>query len=281
MLKLDIVSLRLTCRCHSNPMEATRFMSIYATEITSETEASDSPIHHRLLKAYIIARDYVSGDVLEVGCGEGRGISRLIDKVKSFTALDKIEEALQKLRVQYPQARFVSGNFPPFQTASDVFDFVVSFQVIEHIKDDASFLKEIHRVLKPGGTALLTTPNRPFSLTRNPWHEREYTGNELLTLAKTIFSNAIMKGIAGNEKVMNYHEQNRKSVERITRWDVFDLQHRLPAPLLRMPYEILNRLNRKKLKAGNNDLVMGITHEDYLLSNDSVNCLDLFLEVRK
>jgi 2-polyprenyl-3-methyl-5-hydroxy-6-metoxy-1,4-benzoquinol methylase len=256
-------------------------MSIYATEITSETEASDNPIHHRLLKAYVIARDYIQGDVLEVGCGEGRGISWIIDKAKSFTALDKIEEALVKLREKYPQAKFISGNIPPFQSTDNAFDVVVSFQVIEHIKDDAAYLREIHRVLKPGGMALLTTPNRPMSLSRNPWHEREYTGAELLILARTIFKEATMKGITGNEKVMTYHEQNRKSVQRITRWDVFNLQYRLPASILRMPYEILNRMNRKNLKAGNNDLVMGITHEDYLLTTDSVNCLDLFLEVRK
>lgn len=256
-------------------------MSIYATEITSETEASDNPIHHRLLKAYVIARDYVHGDVLEVGCGEGRGISLLIDQVKTFTALDKIEEALVKLREKYPQAKFISGNIPPFHAPSDSYDVVVSFQVIEHIKDDGAYLREIYRVLKPGGIALITTPNRPMSLSRNPWHEREYTGAELLALAKTIFPIASMKGINGNEKVMVYHEQNRKSVQRIMRWDIFNLQYRLPASWLRLPYEFMNRRNRKNLKSGNHDLVMGITHEDYLLTDDSVNCLDLFLEVKK
>jgi SAM-dependent methyltransferase len=256
-------------------------MSIYATEITSETEASDNPIHHRLLKAYVLAQEFITGDVLEVGCGEGRGIRWLIDKAKSFTALDKIDEALQKLRVQYPSAKFISGNFPPFAVPADAFDVVISFQVIEHIRDDDFFLKEIHRVLKPGGLALITTPNRPLSLTRNPWHEREYTGAELLDLSKKIFSYAHMKGITGNDKVMTYHEQNRKSVQRFTRWDILDLQHRLPASWLRMPYEVLNRMNRKTLKAGNNDLVMGITHADYVLTEDHMNCLDLFLEVRK
>jgi 2-polyprenyl-3-methyl-5-hydroxy-6-metoxy-1,4-benzoquinol methylase len=256
-------------------------MSIYATEITSETEASDNPIHHRLLKAYVIARDYISGDVLEVGCGEGRGIDWMIDKATSFSALDKIDEALVKLRTKYPQAKFIAGNIPPFQAPSDAYDVVVSFQVIEHIRDDKAYLKEILRVLKPGGVALITTPNRPMSLTRNPWHEREYTGAELLALAKTIFPTATMRGITGNEKVMAYHEQNRQSVNRIMRWDIFKLQHRLPAAWLRMPYEILNRMNRRKLKAGNQSLVMGILHEDYVLTDDSLNCLDLFLEVRK
>src|SRR5688572_28636289 len=179
-------------------------MSIYATEITSETEASDNPIHHRLLKAYVIAQDYVSGDVLEVGCGEGRGIRWLIEKSKSFTALDKIEEALQKLSAQYPQAKFISGNFPPFAVPADSYDVVISFQVLEHIRNDEFFLREIHRVLKPGGLALITTPNRPLSLTRNPWHEREYTGIELLDLAKKCFPQAVMKGVSGNDKVMRY-----------------------------------------------------------------------------
>lgn len=256
-------------------------MSIYATEITSETEASDNPIHNRLLKAYVIAQDYIQGDVLEVGCGEGRGIDRMIDKATSFTALDKIEEALIKLREKYPKATFIAGNIPPFNVPSDAYDVVVSFQVIEHIQDDKAYLKEILRVLKPGGIALLTTPNRPMSLTRNPWHEREYTGAELLALAKTIFPKATMRGIAGSEKVMAYHEQNRQSVKRFTRWDVLNLQYRLPASWLRLPYEILNRMNRKKLKAGNHNLVMSISHEDYILTNDSVNCLDLFLEVGK
>lgn len=256
-------------------------MSIYATEITSETEASDNPIHHRLLKAYVLARNYIRGNVLEVGCGEGRGIDWMIDKAASFTALDKIDEALVKLRKKYPNANFIAGNIPPFQAPSDAYDVVVSFQVIEHIQDDAAYLKEIFRVLKPGGIALITTPNRPMSLTRNPWHEREYTGAELLALAKTIFPKAIMRGITGNDKVIAYHEQNRQSVKRFTRWDIFNLQYRLPASWLRMPYEILNRMNRKNLKADNTALVMGITHDDYLLTDDSVNSLDLFLEVGK
>ena len=256
-------------------------MSIYATEITSETESSDGPIHHRLLKAYVVAEEFIQGDVLEVGCGEGRGINRLINKSRSFTALDKIEEALKKLIEQFPSGKFIAGNFPPFQVASNAYNVVISFQVIEHIRDDKLFLQEILRVLKPGGLALISTPNRTMSLTRNPWHEREYTGDELLQLTKSIFQHAEMRGITGNEMVMEYHEQNRKSVARFTRWDILDLQHRLPSAILRLPYEILNRINRKKLQAGNGRLVSGITHNDYKLTDDYINCLDLFLIVTK
>lgn len=257
-------------------------MAIYATEITSDQEPSDSPVHHRLLKAYVVARDLVQGDLLEVGCGEGRGIDLLMDKITSYTALDKIDEALEPLRIKYPSGRFVATHIPPFHgIANNSFDSVVCFQVIEHIEEDLALLKEIHRVLRPGGKAWITTPNRPKSLTRNPWHIREYTAQELQDLAKKVFRDVSMHGITGNEKVMAYYEKNRESVQRITRWDIFNLQYRLPAWMLRIPYEMLNRLNRRRLQSGNHTLVADITHEDYLVTGDSTSCLDLLLTVRK
>jgi ubiquinone/menaquinone biosynthesis C-methylase UbiE len=256
--------------------------AVYTTEIASDSVPSDNPIHQRLLKAYVLAQDKVQGALLEVGCGEGRGIDWLLPKVSSFSAIDKIESVVETLRKKYPACHFVSGNIPPLSSFKDnSFDCVVSFQVIEHIKNDRLFLQEIQRVLKPGGLALLTTPNRPLSLSRNPWHVREYTAEELTQLAKGIFSYVEMKGITGNEKVRVYYERNKKSVDRMMRWDIFNLQYKLPASWLRAPYEILNRVNRNKLSDAADDLVKGIHHSDYILVDDASQALDLFLIVRK
>ena len=90
-----------------------------------------------------------------------------------------------------------------------------------------------------------------------------------------------MKGITGNEKVMDYYAQNRRSVRRITRFDIFNLQYNLPASILKVPYEILNRWNRNKLQSSDNRLVTDIKHEDYIVVNDASNALDLLLIVRK
>lgn len=255
---------------------------IYSTEITSETISSDNPIHQRLLKAYVIAKDMVNGNLLEVGCGEGRGIDLVMTQVESYSAIDKIKTAVDRLQEKYPKARFIAGNIPPLSAFADnSFDVVISFQVIEHIRNDGLFLKEIHRVLKTGGLALITTPNRKMSLSRNPWHIREYLADELSNLCKKYFSSVEMRGITGNDKVMQYYAMNKKSVERITRYDILKLQYRLPAALLRVPYELLNRLNRNKLQGNDDELVKSITHEDYLLSDDPDNALDLFAVLRK
>lgn len=255
---------------------------VFTTEITSESIPSDNPIHQRLLKAYVLAQDFVHGEVLEVGCGEGRGIDLIIDKCKSYTAIDKIEPVIDQLRKKYPFGKFLSGNIPPLtQFSNNSFDRIFSFQVIEHIEDDHLFLSEINRILKPGGIALITTPNRPRSLSRNPWHTREYTAQELSDLAKKYFSSVEMKGITGNEKIQQYYERNKKSVDRIMRFDVLDLQHKLPASVLRVPYELLNRFNRNKLKDTADELVMSIRHEDYLLTDAAETALDLFLIAKK
>ncbi len=255
---------------------------VFTTEITSDQLPSDNPLHQRLLKAYVAVKEHIIGDVLEVGCGEGRGINLIIHRAKSYTAIDKLAPVIDKLRLKFPAGKFYSGNIPPFrELGSNSFDTVISFQVIEHIKDDISFLKEIHRVLRPGGKAYITTPNRVMSLTRNPWHIREYTADELMMLAKKIFSATEMKGIAGDKLVMTYYEQNKKAVQRLTRMDILKLQYRLPAALLKLPYELLNRWNRNKLKRGDDQLVSSISHENYPLTEEASSALDLFLIVQK
>ena len=252
-------------------------MATYTTEIASDKLVSDNPIHQRLLKAYIAAKPWISGNLLEIGCGEGRGVEELLPLADSYLGLDKISEVIEMLQKKFPGVEFQQAVIPPFVGFEDnSFDTIVSFQVIEHIENDKLFLQEIYRMLKPGGKAIISTPNNTHTLSRNPWHVREYIPQELIDLSSKIFDKIEAKGIGGNEKVWAYHEANRKSVQKIMRFDIFDLQHRLPASILRMPYEILNRLNRKKLHKQQGDSVVQITHEDFPLVEDPKEGLDLF-----
>lgn len=252
-------------------------MATYTTEIASDKLQSDNPIHQRLLKAYIAAKPWISGDLLEVGCGEGRGVEELLPLADSYIGLDKIGEVISMLQGKFPGVDFRQAVIPPFEGFADnSFDTIVSFQVIEHIENDRLFLQEIYRMLKPGGKAIISTPNNTHTLSRNPWHVREYIPQELIDLSAGIFDRVEAKGIGGNEKVWAYHEANRASVQKIMRFDIFDLQHKLPASILRMPYEILNRLNRNKLHKQQGNSVLDITHEDYPVVEDPSRGLDLF-----
>jgi SAM-dependent methyltransferase len=214
---------------------------------------------------------------LEIGCGEGRGVEELLPLAESYLGLDKIGEVIDMLQIKFPGIDFRQAVIPPFEGFENgSFDTIVSFQVIEHIYEDRLFLKEIYRMLRPGGKAIISTPNRTHTLSRNPWHEREYTPTELLELAEGIFDRVEAKGIGGNEKVWAYHQANRKSVQKIMRFDIFDLQHKLPASVLRIPYEVLNRFNRKKLHQQQGNSVVEISHKDYPLVEDPASGLDLF-----
>ncbi|MCO5229984.1 MAG: class I SAM-dependent methyltransferase [Chitinophagales bacterium] len=257
-------------------------MTIYTTEITSETDIAEGPIHHRLLKAYYLAIPYVHGELLEVGCGEGRGVEILSPLVKSYTAIDKINEIAASLKEKYADIVFLNMHIPPFEGVPDnAFDTIVSFQVIEHIENDLKYLQEIHRVLKSGGTAVITTPNINWTLTRNPWHIREYTPKELLQLCSKVFSQVTTKGITGNQKVWDYYEENKKSVAKFKRLDIFGLEKRLPNSIYRIPYDILNKLNRNRLKKSNEGLVANIGQEDFHLSDNPDECIDLFYILKK
>ncbi len=257
-------------------------MATYTTEIASDKLISDNPIHQRLLKAYIAAQPWISGKLLEVGCGEGRGVEILLPHAEGYLGIDKIQEVIDMLKAKFPKVEFQQAVIPPFHGIEDnSFDTVVSFQVIEHIENDKLFLEEIYRVLKPGGKAIISTPNINHTLSRNPWHVREYTPQQLIDLSKSIFDKVEAKGVGGTEKVWKYHQANRESVQKIMRFDIFDLQHKLPASILRMPYEILNRMNRNKLHKQKSTNSVEITHEDYPIVEDPKEGLDLFYILHK
>lgn len=237
-------------------------------------EMSDNFVFQRSLLAYHAAAQRIGGDVLEIGTGAGYGIEVVAPHARSFITVDKFAPAAELAR--HPHVEFHQAVVPPLAFAANSFDFVISFQVIEHVKQDIELVREVKRVLKPGGKFIVTTPNAPMSLTRNPWHVREYTAEQLRRLLAARFSEIETLGVFGNEKVMDYYAENRRGVERITRFDILDLQHHLPRWMLQIPYDILNRMNRRKLLRENTGLTTSIRMDDYRIEPVGDGCFDLF-----
>jgi SAM-dependent methyltransferase len=67
------------------------------------------------------------------------------------------------------------------------FDCVIAVEVLEHVEKDSLFVGEVHRVLKPNGTFLMTTPNGDFVVNTNPDHKRHYQREQLRALLATYF----------------------------------------------------------------------------------------------
>lgn len=247
-------------------------MAIKTAERVSR-EASDNYVFQRSRLAYVEASRMVSGRVLEIGTGTGYGAEIVAPSAERFTTIDKTRS--EELGMLPANVEFVEAKVPPLPFADNTFDYVVSFQVIEHIPNDRAFVAEVLRVLRHGGKFIVSTPNRPMSLTRNPWHVREYTAEQFASLLSS-FSSVERRGVEGNERVWEYYEKNRESVHRIMRFDVLRMQWWLPRWILQIPYDIMNRLNRRKLHSANRSLTEGIAMEDYSVVDVHDKCFDLF-----
>ena len=122
--------------------------------------------------------------VLEAGCGEGYGADLLARTARHVIALDYDAQTAAHVARAYPGVAVVRGNLAGLPLRDGAVDVVANLQVIEHLWDQEGFLAECHRVLRPGGVLLVTTPNRiTFSPGRdtplNPFHTRELAGDEL------------------------------------------------------------------------------------------------------
>ena len=252
-------------------------MAIKTAERVSR-DVTDNFVFQRSKLAYVEAAKRVGGRVLEIGTGTGYGIDIIAPNVEHFVTMDKTHS--EELGAIPANVEFKEGVVPPIPFADESFDYVVSFQVIEHIKRDKEFVREVHRVLKKGGKFIVSTPNRPMSLTRNPWHVREYTAEQFGELL-SLFAEVEALGVGGNERVWSYYEKNRESVRRITRFDIFRMQWWMPRWVLQIPYDILNRLNRRRLHSENRTLTENISMEDYSIQRVDNKSFDLFYVATK
>lgn len=252
-------------------------------ERVSHRDMSDNYVYQRSILAYLETAKLISGNVLEIGTGSGYGISVVSPMAQKFVTIDKFSDPkVKEENAHLTNVEFLQMTIPPITGIADnSFDFVISFQVIEHIQNDNAYVKEIHRVLKPGGKFIVTTPNKPMSLSRNPWHIREYTIAELKNLLLKSFSTVETNGTYGNEKVMEYYEKNKAAVNRIMKYDILNLQYRLPRQVLQIPFDILNRMNRRKMLNADNTLVASIRHTDFFVAPAKEDCLDLFFIAEK
>lgn len=158
-------------------------------------------IAYEHLHRYAICRDRVANlRVLDVACGAGYGTNILAQAAAEVTGVDIDGSAIRRAAKKYKRdnLKFVTADCHdmPFEAGS--FDVVVANEMIEHIEDQDSFLEEVTRVLKPGGTLLISTPNKPVYnryKTPNPFHVSEMTIPEFRGLLTRHFGHVQFTGL--------------------------------------------------------------------------------------
>lgn len=148
--------------------------------------------HSRYAFAASIARDRLC---LDAGCGLGYGTAMLAEVAGIVCGIDldpmTVAEAAQ--RYGRPNTRYTVADVTAIPYAASIFDLVVSFEVVEHLSEWASYLRELRRVVSPQGVVLISTPNRDYySLSRgesgpNPFHVHEFDYDEFRNAVREVF----------------------------------------------------------------------------------------------
>lgn len=126
--------------------------------------------------------------VLDVACGTGYGSEILALHGCNVTAGDLDHKQLALSKVISAQASFACMDVLNLPFPNNSFDAVVSFETIEHVTEGQRFLDEMHRVLKPGGLFICSTPN--IAYTAHPlYHVKEYEPGEFYSLVLSRFRN--------------------------------------------------------------------------------------------
>lgn len=120
--------------------------------------------------------------VLDIACGTGYGAQLMTqERGARVIGVDISPETIDYANDKYGDiAEFRLGNAEVIPLEDDAVDLAVSIGTIEHIDDDDAFVKELSRVLRPGGQAIIYTPqSRVGRIPIWHWHAREYSADWL------------------------------------------------------------------------------------------------------
>jgi SAM-dependent methyltransferase len=123
--------------------------------------------------------------ILDAGCGSGRN---MIDLARHGTVTGiELSETSVTLARERNSGEVVEGSVLEMPFAADSFELAASLDVIEHLQDDLAALRELRRVVAPGGALLVTVPAYQWLWSGHDeinHHHRRYTRSSLLKVAR-------------------------------------------------------------------------------------------------
>ena len=143
--------------------------------------------------------------ILDAGCGRGRNMVELA-RHGTVTGIELSETSVSLAR-ERDTGEVIEGSVLEMPFAADSFELAASLDVIEHLEDDLAALRELRRVVAPGGSLLITVPAYQWLWSGHDeinHHFRRYTRHSLLHVAqqagwepvRTTYFNSLLLPIA-------------------------------------------------------------------------------------
>jgi len=189
--------------------------------------------------------------ICDFGCSTGFMLQALKNRIAGkavFIGVDAVGSGLRKLHVKEPEMLLFKFDIAKIPFPENVLDVVICLNVLEHIEDDITVLREFERVLKPGGVACIVVPY--------------------------------------GDKLYDYYDESCMHVRRYGRNELLDklrnagfsiIRHSFLSCLLYIPFYIKKKINRTIWKKGISDVnKMTMMQNDIKATKDNILIRSLF-----
>lgn len=112
---------------------------------------------YRMVAEAITEAGATGGTLVDVGCGSGNLLSYLGGRFSRLVGVDAVRYGGLRAEAEFAQADLNSASWPLPEACADV---VAAVEVIEHLENPRAFVRELVRLVKPGGLVVVTTPNQ-------------------------------------------------------------------------------------------------------------------------
>jgi 2-polyprenyl-3-methyl-5-hydroxy-6-metoxy-1,4-benzoquinol methylase len=174
-------------------------------ELTGERTLPDVPEENYWFRRHLVVYEWIAArvaglDVIDMASGEGYGANVLAGAARSVVGVDANPEAHEHSRLRYVRSNvsFARDLVETYHGEADAISFL---QTIEHVEAPGDVLEHFKALLRPGGTAYISTPNvltlAPEGAERsgNPWHVREYRAEEFAGMLAPHFDRVELYGL--------------------------------------------------------------------------------------
>ena len=140
------------------------FKKVLHNRANHEKTLTQQCSRRRSRKNYKLAARFVKGKhVLDIGAGHGYGYEHVLAAgPKSVTCIDKSAESLKGFLYDDNRISFIVSDFMENDFKANSFDTVLCLAVLLYSKREKAFLKEIKRILKPGGTLVISQLDKNY-----------------------------------------------------------------------------------------------------------------------